>query len=155
MVTLLTAPDGEPFTTGAMTYLYQPATPVENTSRILLPVRIENVFTIAALDTGAPFGICPPRLARQLALDPATALEPKTMLIRGSWVTGSLHRLQISFPAEEGEDLQIDATLFVPTVDWEEGWGDLPCFIGMVGCLERMRFAVDPGRDQFYFGPVP
>jgi hypothetical protein len=30
--------------------------------------------------------------------------------------------------------------------------GDLPCFVGMLGCLEAIRFALDPANDLFYFG---
>ena len=37
--------------------------------------------------------------------------------------------------------------------DAEERWGELPSFLGLMGCLERMRFAVDPLDNTFYFGP--
>jgi hypothetical protein len=32
--------------------------------------------------------------------------------------------------------------------------GDLPCFLGLYGRLERACFAVDPRTERFYFGPA-
>ena len=48
----------------------------------------------------------------------------------------------------------VDATVFVPDLKPDQAWGDLPSFIGLSGCLERMRFAVDPATEMFYFGPL-
>jgi hypothetical protein len=31
---------------------------------------------------------------------------------------------------------------------------DLPNFLGLSGFLERIRFAVDPGSNLFYFGAL-
>jgi hypothetical protein len=30
----------------------------------------------------------------------------------------------------------------------------MPCILGLYGCLERLRFAVDSHTEQFYFGPA-
>ncbi len=68
---------------------------------------------------------------------------------------GYLHRLNMAFEATQGESLSLVATAFVPDPEWEESWGETPSFIGLTGCLERLRFAVDPGSDAFYFGPLP
>ncbi|MGA9380505.1 MAG: hypothetical protein WBV73_17210 [Phormidium sp.] len=38
--------------------------------------------------------------------------------------------------------------------DEEEYWGDFPSFIGLNGFLERIRFAIDPNTDTFYFGQI-
>jgi hypothetical protein len=51
-------------------------------------------------------------------------------------------------------EMDVDATVFILGPESEESWGDLPSFIGLNGCLERMRFAVDPTSDSFYFGPL-
>jgi hypothetical protein len=67
---------------------------------------------------------------------------------------GNLYRIGVVFPADEGNDIMIDATVFVPDQEWQESWGEHPGYIGLEGCLERMRYAVDPGNDQFYFGPL-
>ncbi len=154
MVTLLAFANGEPFATGAIDYLYQPATTGETTLRILLPIEIENVPTTAILDTGSPYVVCAPSVARYFPLDHWVALERQTILLRGAWVSGYLYRLTMQLVAEQGDALAVDATVFIPDAEWEESWGDLPSFIGLGGCLERMRFAVDPGSDTFYFGAM-
>lgn len=65
---------------------------------------------------------------------------------------GSITRLSIRLLADEGDSLTVDATAFIPDV--EEYWGDLPVFIGLTGFMERLRFAVDPSTDTFYFGSL-
>ena len=42
----------------------------------------------------------------------------------------------------------MDATWFVAP-DWPG-----PSVIGWRGCLERMRFALDPGEEAFYFSEL-
>ena len=74
------------------------------------------------------------------------------MLVRGMRLEGSIIRLNMTLPADEGEDLTVDATAFIPDV--EEYWGDFPCFIGQLGFLERIRYALDPATDTFYFGTL-
>jgi hypothetical protein len=51
---------------------------------------------------------------------------------------GSLHRLDLTVVAQQGNEIVVDATVFVPEV--EEGAWNLPSFLGRVGCLERLRF---------------
>lgn len=148
---LLLFPDGKTFATGAIHYDYAPATPGETTNRIILPVKVENVKTEAILDTGAPYPIIAPRIARQAGLDCASPLERITMMVRGMRLEGSIIRLTITLPADEGEEEDIDATAFIPDV--EEYWGNFPSFIGQIGFLERITFAVNPSTDTFYFGP--
>jgi hypothetical protein len=52
--------------------------------------------------------------------------------------------------AEEGEDLIQEVTAFIPNASVEE-WGEIPTFLGLTGCLEFLKFAVDPGENLFYF----
>jgi hypothetical protein len=134
--------DGHPFATGSTKYAYQPATPGEMTNRIILPVEIEGHRTTAVIDTGAPYVICEPRLARLAGFDLVEPLERITMLIRGMYLPGSIIRLSVT----------VDATAFVP--EQEERWENLPSFIGLSGFLERIRFALDPSTDTFYFGQL-
>jgi hypothetical protein len=61
---------------------------------------------------------------------------------------GHLERLRLRFPADAGQDWEIEATCFV-SPDWPG-----PMVIGWKGCLEWMRFALDPGEDAFYFGAL-
>ncbi len=74
------------------------------------------------------------------------------MLVRGMRLEGEIIRMGIKLLAVRGENLTVDATAFVPDV--EEYWGDFPAFLGLTGFLERIRFAVDPNTDTFYFGQL-
>lgn len=49
----------------------------------------------------------------------------------------------------QGESLTLDVTAFLPDDRW-----NLPNMLGLTGCLERIRFAVDPANDLFYFGAI-
>lgn len=48
----------------------------------------------------------------------------------------------------EGEDYLSEPTVFVSR-QWTLG-----TFLGSSGLLEFMRFALDPQRNHFYFGPA-
>lgn len=146
--------DGKPFTTGSQPYTFRPATDTDSSKRIIIEVEIQGRRTHAMLDTGGPYIVCNPSMAQWLGLDPAAALEPKNLLIRGMKIRGWLHRLDLTLRAEEGYELIIDATAFVPSVE-EEQWPGLPNIIGLEGCLERVRFAFDTSDETFYFGPHP
>ncbi|MCI0393875.1 MAG: hypothetical protein L0332_06090 [Chloroflexi bacterium] len=150
---LLSFRNGRPFATGSMPYEYPPPGSGEVATRILVTVAIGSQQTRAILDTGAPYVICDPRLIPHLPITSTSTLEQTKLLIRGHWVRGTLHRLPVNFLAVEGEDLEVDATVFLPDLE-ADSWGNLPSFIGLTGCLERIRFAVDPGDDTFYFGPL-
>jgi hypothetical protein len=59
-----------------------------------------------------------------------------------------LYRVPITFPGLLGEALDLQATVFVST-DWPGG-----NFLGYQGLLQRIRFAVDPEANLFYFGQI-
>jgi hypothetical protein len=82
------------------------------------------------------------------------AIESIPYRVRGVEMRGNIYRVNIVFLADEGDDITIDATVFVPDEEWQNSWGEHPGYIGLTGCLERMRFAVDPENDRFYFGPL-
>lgn len=145
-------PNGDTFATGASPYEYRPATESETTNRIVLSVEIEGRLTEAVVDTGAPYVIWSPRLARLAGFTPADTFERTTMLVRGMRLEGGFIRVTINLLGKEGESLYVDATAFVPDV--EEYWGDFPSFLGLTGFLERIRFAADPNTDTFYFRPL-
>jgi hypothetical protein len=150
-MSLLLFPDGEYFAIGAINYAYRP--PITNdTNRIIIGVYVEDIITEAVLDTGAPYPIISPKIAIQAGLNRVKPLERKTRVVRKMKLEGSIIRLNMTLPADEGEDLTVDATAFIPDV--EEYWGDFPCFIGQSGFLERIRYAVDPATDTFYFGTL-
>ncbi len=150
---LLSFADGTPFATGAIPYDYAPVGSDE-TPRLLLQVDFEGIRATALVDTGAPYVVCAPAIARLLDLDSTTALEQIVLFIRGLRISGSLYRLTLSFPALWGEPLDVETTVFVPAGHSAVDWGDIPSFIGLTGCLELMRFAVDSATETFFFGPL-
>lgn len=119
------------FATGATNYDYRPATSTETSNRIILQVEIQNVPTEAIVDTGAPYVICPPRIAKEAGFEEVEPLERLTMLVRGMRREGKIIRMGIKLLADEGENLTVDATAFVPDV--EEYWGNFPAFLGLTG----------------------
>ncbi len=148
-------PDGEAFTTSAASYMYRPATPNETTPRVVLDVAVEGIHTEAMVDTGGVYLLCHSLLASRLNLDGADALSgPSVILFRGVSVQGRLYRLGITLLADEGGDVPFQATAFVPEYQEAEHWGALPSILGFYGCLERIRMAIDPVTETFYFGPT-
>jgi len=154
MVSLLSFADGEPFAIGATRFTYSPTEDRDLSLRIIIQVAFDGVPVPAVVDTGAPYVVCTPIVAHMLGLHRADALEAKRLLIRGIWWDGHLFRMPVRFLAVLGDYLDIAATAFVPVASTIDQWGSLPAFIGMGGCLERMRFAVDPANDLFYFDPL-
>ena len=99
------------------------------------------------LDTASPWSILPAHLAEELgcSLEP----EPPTPSLRTGrcgLISGRLERIWLRFPAEEGDALDLNALWYV-SADWNG-----PLVIGWKGCLEAIRFALDPSEDRFYFG---
>lgn len=151
---LLFFADKRPFASGAVQYSQLPIGRDERSSRLLLPVRLEGSHTEAVLDTGAPYVICAPQIADAIGLDAANALENIRLSIRGASVKGGLHLLEMRIPADQGSSLALEVTAFVPDPEFADTWEVLPSFLGLTGCLDRFRFAVDPATDTFYFGPL-
>jgi len=150
---LLQFENGESFATGATSYLYHPARELESTPRIILSIRLRNFKTLSFLDTGGVYVLCSPEIAKEIGLQPGNGIStPRLRWSRGLY-SGELFRVPLTFLPTVGTELNIEATVFVPDPgsDWPEG---LPCVLGMMGCLERLRFAVDPATDTFYFGAI-
>jgi hypothetical protein len=127
-------------------------TDVEEVSgNLLLAVRcvvgIGTEEDVALLDTASQWCILPPSVALELGYDVET--EGNVLLhTRFGLLSGELPRVPIAFVAEEGERTEVDATWFL-SPDWPG-----PIVIGWKGCLERMRFAIDPSDDDFYFAEL-
>lgn len=145
--------NGQSFAQGSSPFRCAPATEKERSLRIFVPIQIDNLPTEAMIDTGGIYLICNPEIARRLELDPKDRLENEEVWIRGERVRGTLHRCFLTLLAEKGCNVQLEATVFAPQSESQMLW-DLPPIMGFQGCLERMRFAVDPtpGRETFYFG---
>lgn len=145
--------NGVTFASGCAAYDYRPASPGESTPRIMVRVDIEGFVTNAFLDTGAPYVIINPSIAEALQINIRAGIPQNKLLFRGILLNGYLHRLNLRFIAEEGEHAMVDATTFIPELTpGQEYEGAFPSIIGMNSCLERVRFALDPGQDRFYFG---
>jgi predicted aspartyl protease len=146
--------DGQKFATGSVPYSYRPETEHQNIPKLFLQVQIEGQDIEALVDTGAQFFICPPELAKLLNLRETDSAATETLGIRGARMEGTLHRVTLTLIAEEGESLSTEVTAFVPKASEEYKLGPIPCFLGLFCCLERLRFAVDPATETFYFGPI-
>jgi hypothetical protein len=149
---LLRFQDGRSFAQGACKFLYRPVTSGETAPRIIVEIQIEGIEAQAIVDTGGAYLVCDPQIADLLDLDPTHALDTDRLHIRGFSVPGSIHRVLLTLMADEGESMELEVTAFVPRSNHLH-W-DLPSFMGLGGCLERLRFAIDPATDTFYFGTL-
>src|SRR2546426_310926 len=122
--------DGRPFVTGLQANVFYAPTPAEPKARLVLRVVLEGLITQAMVDTGGLYLFCMPSVARALHLDAAQALGAQTILFRDERVRGTLHRLTLTLLAEEGEDMQLDVTAFVPDASYE-GVPELPSILGL------------------------
>jgi len=103
---------------------------------------------LALVDTGAHYCILNARVAEQiedLLTDHLGEVDLRTA--RGP-VRGSLYAHRIELIAEVGDDLDMGSTLFI-SPEWQA-----PSFLGYTGALDRVRFAIDPEANRFYFGSV-
>lgn len=144
---------GERFASGSLRCTLRPAFTGDRLNRLFLEIHIANVPVGAVLDTGGAYLIMSPAVGEELGLSSATAIGRETIAIRGFSYAGAIHRVPVTLPATEGEPLTFDATAFVPEMPVGESW-PLPSYLGWQGCLERIRFAVDPADELVYFGSV-
>jgi len=128
-------------------YLYD-----DRQNRIVLTIeqeRLKNSPIPMIVDTGAPWSILDPEVARVWSFTSEVAVV--NLNIRGETRRGRLLRANIILEATNGEDLTIEATFFVPLLDLDEVW-NYPNFLGLSGFLDRFRFGVDASENAFYFG---
>ena len=147
-------PDGQPFAVGAIHFTFEPVSQTDANLRIMFPVEFENVQTIVILDTGAPFVICAPEIAKQVGINTSLPNERSSVTIRKKTYSGGMHHINMRFPAEVGESVELPIIAFVPDPDLDPDAEPLPSFIGLTRCLDRIRFAIDP-QDQWFFFDEP
>jgi len=99
----------------------------------------------ALLDTGSQWCVIQADLAHALGYDATPDPHVRPLHTRFGRFSGRLERMPLVFEADEGDEFEVEATWFVA-----EGWPGPPV-IGWKGGLERMRFALDPSEDAFYF----
>jgi len=100
----------------------------------------------ALLDTAAEWCVLPEAYADAIGYQAHSSDPPFQLHSRLGLFSGRLCRLPLTFPAEDGEALTIQAT-FLICPDWPG-----PVVIGWKGCLERLRFALEPDGEALYFG---
>ncbi len=142
------------FAQGAMRYFDHYSN--EKTVRIVLNVYLadhpEPISAIA--DTGAPWCVLNPFMFKKVAhLAESMYTLDSPLNIRGLNYTGWLYQLPMRLEALIGESLDIVGTAFVPDLPPGEEWL-YPNFIGLDGFLNRIRFAVDPANNLFFFGEL-
>lgn len=146
---MLIYPNGSLFTTSQVSFLDS----IERVrgSKICIIVQFgESIKTMAIVDTGSPYCILNKEQIK--TADPdyiELATERFKYEIRGDKLEGVLIRYPIRFIAETGDDLIIEGSVFVPDDEVP-----IPNFIGLEGCLSRMKFAVDSQSNTFFFGPA-
>lgn len=109
------------------------------------------VYTSAIVDTGAPWCILNPEEAAALDMNLYPQLQTDRLIVRGIAYNGNLYRIPVTLSAYAGNRIEVEATVFVPLLMAGETWL-LPNFLGLEGFLHRLRFAVDPEHNDFYFG---
>ncbi len=143
---------GEPFATGSTDYFDVHPQRRDLHARIYVPFQLEGVpfEYLALLDTGALYCVLNEEAASQTREHLTTRLDRVEVRTPYGLARGDLfsHRIWLIAGEGEGESLDIDAILFLPT-DWHG-----PCFIGYTGALDRIRFTVDPKKNRFFFGPL-
>jgi hypothetical protein len=101
--------------------------------------------TLALLDTGSQWCVLSSQIAVVLEYDSGDE-EGVGLHTRLGTLSGYLERIPVRFHADEGQAIEVQATWFI-SPDWPG-----PTVIGWKGCLERLRFALDPEESAFYFG---
>ena len=144
---------GEPFATGEAPWEARFALADDRLTRLFVQVEVEGQPTTAVVDTGGAYFILHPAIAAKLPLGRSPAVYRDRLLIRGLSCRGTVHRVQVTLLATAGEPLTFEATAFVPELEHGETW-PLPSYLGWQGCLDRIRFAVDPADEVVYFGAV-
>lgn len=146
---MLNRQDGTPFSTGKATFLDQPESSAEPTSKIwvrIVPDSLDGEI-LAQLDTGAAWSILEAEVAEALSLLDGQG-EPVNLKTRYGTINGRLERTRIDIVAEQGDSLSIDATVFI-SPQWPGG-----SFLGFNGLLDHIRFAIDPRDNSFHFGSM-
>jgi hypothetical protein len=152
-MTRLALASGGLFATGQCRFTPRLAAVEDRLTRVFVQLQIGDVTTSAVLDTGGVYLVLSPLVGEALSLDRAESLGTDRLVVRGFVMKGTIHRVGVTFPAVHGSSLTFEATAFLPELAPGEDW-PLPSFLGWQGCLERIRFAVDPADEVFYFGAL-
>ncbi len=103
---------------------------------------------LAVVDTAASWCVFRPDVGALLLEHFIPVPEVVALSTRLGLYRGQLYRGMLTLFADVGTPLNVEATVFL-TPDWPG-----PNFLGYQGLLQRIRFAIDPESNQFYFGPI-
>lgn len=103
---------------------------------------------VALLDTAAEWCVMGRELAQDLDLHADSDNSGLLMLTRFGSIVGHLERVPVLLLAGDGREMTVEATWF-----FSPNWPG-PTVIGWKGCLERMRFGLDPSDESFYFAEL-
>src|SRR4051812_40730364 len=142
--------DGSSFTVGRSQFVDHANDQPEATAKIHVKVCFGalGIVTHAQIDTGAAWSMLNSEIAEELSLLNGGGLERTVRTSEGA-VSGRLERVELILVADrgQGDSLTIEAT-FLVSAQWTR-----QTFLGYSGLLDHLRFAVDPQRGWFYFGP--
>lgn len=140
---------GESFAAGRAKYYDHPRSGAEASARIYVKVQPNGlqIALYALVDTGAPWSILGREIAEEMGLLDGSGEVKRLETWRGKF-DGYLVRAPITILADEGESLELEATVFV-SLAWPDEAGT---FLGYTGVLDSIRFAFDPQQNDFYFG---
>jgi hypothetical protein len=142
--------DGASFCQGRAGYLdLFPGGPSKRDAKVYVRVAIgtPEFKTTAMLDTGSSYSVLDADTAEQLEAFSEHG-APLDLATRHGVLSGRLVRRPLWLLAEEGPSLEVEATFWV-SPSWRFGH-----FLGYAGFLQRIRFALDPDANQFYFGAL-
>ena len=143
------------FAQGRLTYIDHYGEEDGRNTRIVITVEFGRSVSLQTIvDTGALWCVIGPKDAAGIDEDRLEPLFDDALWVRGTRYKGNVYRMPITlFDEGDGSDVTVDATVFVPTLNPGEEWFH-PNFLGLDGFLHRLRFAVDPAENAFYFGAL-
>jgi hypothetical protein len=140
---------GEDFALGRARFFDDVPERSEPTPKIFVKIALggpESPLTLLAqLDTGSAWSILDRESAADIGLLTAPG-PPRELRTPLGIIKGRLVAVPVELMADEGTSLDIEAVFFI-SEDWPG-----KTFLGYSGLLERIRFALDPPKNDFYFG---
>jgi hypothetical protein len=136
------------FVQGRAKYADYAPDPSEPTAKIYVNVRFAGLDDnhVAQLDTGAAWSVLSPRVVKDLGIGGWGAGRVRLSTRFGVY-EGHLVRVPLTLIADQGESLETEGVFFVCR-DWPVD----QTFLGYTGLLDKIRFALDPQENDFYFG---
>lgn len=143
------------FAAGWLTYTDHFGNDNLRNTRIVISIVVgDGLATTTIVDTGALWCIIGPEEATAIDDKYLEPVREDRIVVRGSSYHGTVFHIPITLYTEHiGTNITIEASVFVPTLPPNVEWKH-PNFIGLDGFLHRLRFAIDPADNKFYFGLI-